>query len=70
LVPPTESDKHEYDGLHQEIVIDENDNSPIFVKNKHEVNHDHSEHEEFLHPNMIQETEALSMIRKSPLSKS
>jgi NhaP-type Na+/H+ or K+/H+ antiporter len=44
LVPPKEADKHEYDD-HEIIVIPEGDG-----ENRHL-----SEHEEFLHPNLISE---------------
>lgn len=61
LVPPQLSDKHEYD---EDIDEDEDDSKRI--------NNSHSEHEEFLHPNMIKETEMNEDLtrRKSQLTKS
>ncbi|CDW88691.1 sodium hydrogen exchanger [Stylonychia lemnae] len=67
LVPPQESDKHEYDENLEVEEVDGQDGSGKQDK----INNSHSEHEEFLHPNMIKETEDASMlIRKSQMSKS
>jgi len=68
-VPPTDSAKHEYDEMNQLDDIDDHENHLI---NKAHLLNDHSEHEEFLHPNMIKETEDHSVLRKTstPLSKS
>lgn len=61
-MPPKESDKHEYDD-HEFVEIGEDGNE---IKNR--VNNSHSEHEEFLHPNMISEPD--DETRKSQMTKS
>ena len=60
LVPPKESDKHEYDE-HEIVEIPGDDGMG-------RLNNSHSEHEEFLHPNLIPDPE--DETRKSQMTKS
>ena len=55
-MPPQESDKHEYD----EDAGEEGEG-----EHAGRINNSHSEHEEFLHPNMIKEEDPEDRIRKS-----
>lgn len=64
LVPPKESDKHEYDENLDENDIDEDED----IKSR--INNSHSEHEEFLHPNLIKEKDEVEEVRKSQMTKS
>jgi hypothetical protein len=60
LVPPKESDKHEYDEIVEDGEHEDGDGGPVESNQKNmqsKKNFVHSEHEQFIHPNAMKASE-------------
>ena len=61
LVPPKESEKHEYDEIVEDIDNEDVDEGPVVangkINNSKKVVFHHSEHEQFIHPNAMKASE-------------